>query len=412
MSDDLGIFEGGTEDRVQPTGGRGEQRRAREHDRLLQRRRRRRGRMVLAGALTVLVLTVGAVLYGVRELMALRQVPDYSGSGGAGLVVQIEAGESLSAIGDTLFDRGVVASVGAFTAAAEEDPRTRAVQPGYYQVREQMSGSAAVSALLAPASKVGRLEIRGGEQLDDVRLPNGHTVPGLLTELSRASCATIGEVRTCVSPEQLRRAMGETDPAKLGAPNWVADPMSRVDASRGLEGLLVPGTYDVRPGSSAAELLGQVTEISVNRLLANGLPDSAADTGYSPYEVLVIASIIEREAVTPDFGKVSRVIYNRLAEGMPLQMDSTINYPLYLQQVRTSAEDRARPGPYNTYLNKGLPASPIGAPSEAAVTAAADPDPGPWRYFVKCQQDGTSCFSVTIEEHQAAVRDAVARDVF
>lgn len=412
MSDDLGIFGGGTEDRVQPTEGRGAKRRAREQDRLLRRRRRRRGRVVLAGALTLLVLTVGAVLYGLRELMTQRQVPDYSGTGGAGLVVQIEKGESLSAIGDTLFDRSVVASVGAFTRAAQDDPRTRTVQPGYYQVREQMSGAAAVSTLLDPASRVGRLEIRGGEQLDDVRLPNGQVVPGLLTELSRASCATIGEESTCVSPEQLQDAMGETDPAKLGVPNWVADPMARVEPDRRLEGLLVPGTYDVRPGSSAVELLGQVTEVSVIRLIADGLPDSAADTGYSPYEVLVIASIIEREAITPDFGKVSRVIYNRLAEGMPLQMDSTINYPLDRQHVRTSAEDRARPGPYNTYLNKGLPASPIGAPSVAAVTAAADPDPGPWRYFVKCQRDGISCFSVTIEEHQAAVGDAVARGVF
>ncbi|MGH3994079.1 MAG: endolytic transglycosylase MltG, partial [Pseudonocardiaceae bacterium] len=306
----------------------------------------------------------------------------------------------------------VVASIRAFTGAAENDPRIRAVQPGFYQMRAQMSGAGAVAQLLDPAARVGQLEIRGGEQLDDVRLPNGTTVPGLLTELSRASCSVIGGVSTCVSPEQLRTAMGQADPATLGVPNWIADPIARVEPSRRLEGLLVPGTYDVRPGSSAVELLRQITETSVTRLLAGGLPDSAADTGYSPYEVLVIASIIEREAITPDFGNVSLVIYNRLAEGMPLQMDSTINYPLDRQQVRTSGDDRAQPGPYNTYLNKGLPASPIGAPSVAAVSAAADPDPGPWRYFVKCQRDGTSCFSVTIEEHEAAVRDAVARGVF
>lgn len=401
MSDDLGIFHNDTEKRVPVTG----RRHARE-----RRTRRRRG--VVVAALIALVLTIGAAVYGVRELIALRQVPDYEGAGGAELIVQIERGESLSAIGDTLLHRGVVASVRAFTRAAEGDRRTRGVQPGYYQVREHMSGSASVSALLDPASRVGRLEIRGGEQLDDVRLPNGTTVPGLLTELSQASCATIAGQSTCVQPGQLRAAMSQSDPAGLGVPNWVAEPMSRVEAERRLEGLLVPGTYDVRPGSSAVQLLGQVTKVSVRRLLAGGLPDSAADTGYSPYEVLVIASIIDREAITPDFGKVSRVIYNRLAAGIPLQMDSTINYPLDRQEVRTTGADRARPGAYNTYLNKGLPASPIGAPSAAAVHAAADPDPGPWLYFVKCQRDGTSCFSVTIEEHDRAVRDAVARGVF
>lgn len=412
MSDDLGIFRNSAEEQVRPPARPGGSRRARRRAREQRDQQRRHRRVVLIGALVVLVLMVGAIGLGVRELITGQQVPDYPGPGGAELVVQIEQGESLSAIGGTLFDRDVVASVRAFTLAAEGDQRARAVQPGYYQLRKQMSGAGAVSALLDPASRVGRLEIRGGEQLDDVRLPDGTVVPGLLTELSRASCATIRAQRTCVPPEQLRAAMGQTDPAGLGVPNWVAEPMSRVEPERRLEGLLVPGTYDVRPGSSGPQLLAQLTETSVKRLLAGGLPDSAADTGYSPYEVLVIASIIEREAITPDFGKVSRVIYNRLAEGMPLQMDSTINYPLDRQHVRTSAEDRGRPGPYNTYLNIGLPASPIGAPSAAAVDAAANPDPGPWRYFVKCQRDGTSCFTVTIEEHQAAVADAVARGVF
>lgn len=286
------------------------------------------------------------------------------------------------------------------------------MQPGYYQMRVQMSGAGAVARLLDPAARVGQVEIRGGEQLDDVSLPDGTTVPGLLTKISRAGCMELDGPGTCVTAEQLRTAMGQTAPAELGVPNWIAGPITRVEPNRRLEGLLLPGTYHVRPGSSAVELLRQMTETSVTRLLAGGLPESAAGTGYSPYEVLVIASIIEREAITSDFGKVSRVIYNRLDGGIPLQMDSTINYPLDRQQVRTSAGDRARPGPYNTYLNKGLPPSPIGAPSAAAVAAAVDPTPGPWRFFVKCQRDGTSCFSVTIEEHEAAVRDAVARDVY
>jgi peptidoglycan lytic transglycosylase G len=410
MTDDLGLFRDAEiiDDTEQPplpqrTDDRRAQRQARE---------RRRRRVVLGTVLALLVLAVGGVVFGVRKLQALREVPDFVGAGDAQAVVQVEEGQSLTAIGATLVRRNVVASVRAFTRAADTAPGVRAVQPGYYQLRERMSGSAAVVRLQEPAARVGHLEIRGGEQLDNVDLPNGTTVPGLLTEISRASCAVIGGASTCVSPEDLRTAMGQTDLDRLSVPPWASDPMSRVEPRRRLEGLLVPGNYDVRPGSSALELLQQVIGTSVARLLADGFPASAAGTGYSSYEVLVIASVIEREAITQDFHRVSRVIYNRLVAGMPLQMDSTINYPLDRQEVSTSDADRARLGPYNTYLNVGLPASPIGSPSAAAISAALNPEPGPWRYFVKCQKDGASCFSVTREEHDAAVRDAAARGVF
>lgn len=408
MTDDLGLFRDTIDDaeRTRPhqrADDRQTRRRARE---------RRRRRFVVTTVLVVVVLAIGGIFFGVRELRTWREVPDFVGTGGAEIVVQVEDGQSLTAIGATLAQRNVVASVRAFTLAADADPRVRSVQPGYYQLRERMSGSAAVTRLEEPAARVGHLEIRGGEQLDNVELPDGKTVSGLLTEISRASCATVGGASTCVSAEDLRTAMGQADLEQLAVPGWAADPTSQVEPRRHLEGLLVPGNYDVRPGSSAVELLRQVTGASLSRLLAGGFPASAGSTGYSAYQVLVIASVIEREAITPDFGRVSRVIYNRLAAGMPLQMDSTINYPLDRQEVRTSDADRGRPGPYNTYLNVGLPVSPIGSPSAGAITAALNPEPGPWRYFVKCQKDGASCFSVTIAEHEVAVRDAAARGVF
>ncbi|PZS38093.1 MAG: aminodeoxychorismate lyase [Pseudonocardiales bacterium] len=408
MSDDLGLFRD-TTDRAEPRRPQPgtDSRRARR-----QIRERRRRCLVLGTVLALLVLAIGGVLYGVRELQAWRAAPDFVGAEGAEAVVQVEDGQSLTAIGATLVRRNVVASVRAFTLAAEADTRIRAVQPGYYQVRQRMSGSAAVARLQEPAARVGHLEIRGGEQLDNVDLPDGTTVPGMLTEISRASCAVIAGASTCVRPEGLRTAMGQTDLGALAVPSWALDPLSRVEPRRRLEGLLVPGDYDVRPGSSAVELLGQVVSTSAARLLAGGFPASAAGTGYSAYDVLIIASVIEREAIAPDFSRVSRVIYNRLSTGMPLQMDSTINYPLDRPEASTSDADRARPGAYNTYINVGLPASPIGSPSESAIAAALNPEPGTWRYFVKCQKDGASCFSVTREEHEAAVRDAAARGVF
>lgn len=400
MTDDLGLF---TDTRPQ---GRRAVRRSRH------RRLRRRRQVVYGVLLALLVLIAGAVAYVAREVLELREVPDYSGTGTTEVVVRVEQGDTTSAIASRLVSRNVVKSARAFTLAAQDDERVRAIQPGYYVMRTRASGEAAVSRLVDPASRVGELSIRAGRQLDDVTLPDGKPVPGILSQLSAASCARLNGVSTCVPPEQLRRAMARTPAAELAVPTWAVDAVSRVDPRKKLEGLIMPGNYQVRPGSSAQELLAQVMATSSVRLQAAGLPGEAQEGELDPYQVLTVASIIEKEAITADFGKVSRVIYNRLATRMPLQMDSTINYPLDRQQLTTSDADRGRPGPYNTYLRPGLPPSPIGTPSTEAIAAAMNPTPGRWRYFVKCQADGTSCFSVTIEQHRAAVADARARGIF
>ena len=79
----------------------------------------------------------------------------------------------------------------------------------------------------------------------------------------------------------------------------------------------------------------------------------------SPYDVLIVASLVEKESITADMPKVARVIYNRLGAGQRLELDTTINYPLDVPSLYTSPENRAKPGPYNTYLNTGLPPTPI-----------------------------------------------------
>ena len=408
MTDDLNLSSRTADGDTRPVDG------AERHRPVRQSRERqlRRRRVVLLAALAAVVLVAGAAWYGLRELTALRAVPDYPGAGAGNVVVQVEQGDFTSAIATRLASEDVVASARAFTRAAETVPRIRSVQPGYYQMRTRMSGAAAVTMLLDPASRVGQLDIRAGTQLDDVRQPDATVTPGILSQLSRASCARIGSTRSCVSAEQLREAMRQSPPAELGVPTWATEAVARVDPARRLEGLIMPGRYDVRPGSSAADLLTQVMATSTTRLQGAGMPDIAAPTGFAPYEVLTIASIIEKEAIASDFGTVSRVIYNRLAEGMPLQMDSTINYPLDRQQITTSDTDRARAGPYNTYVTPGLTISPIGTPSTEAINAAVQPTPGLWIYFVKCQPDGTSCFALTFEEHQRNLAAAVANGAF
>src|SRR5690606_11950402 len=120
------------------------------------------------------------------------------------------------------------------------------VQPGFYQMRRQMSGAAAVAMLLDPASRVGQLDVRGGVQLDDTRAPDGTVALGVLSLISQASCARIDGQESCVSVDELRTAMMETDPAELGVPEWALENVSAAEPARRLEGLIGDRKSDVQ----------------------------------------------------------------------------------------------------------------------------------------------------------------------
>jgi UPF0755 protein len=212
--------------------------------------------------------------------------------------------------------------------------------------------------------------------------------------------------------DELRAAMTDTDPARLGVPAWALADVGKADPRRRLEGLLVPGRYDVHPDLPAADVLRGLLETSATRLEASGLVAGAQSIGSTPYQVLTISSLVEKEAITPDMAKVARVIYNRLGAGRRLELDSMVNYPLDLQALRTTDADRLRPGPYNSYAVAGLPPTPISAPGKEAIAAALAPEPGPWLYFVRCRVDGTSCFATTFAEHDANVAQARANGAF
>jgi len=373
----------------------------------LKYRARRRRRRLLVAALAVLLLAGGVGGGGYLLLREFNGPPDYSGDGGANVVVQVEQGATGAQIGAALQRADVVKSVEAFTAAAADDSRVRSVQPGYYRMREQMSGKSAVALLLAPDSRVGQLEIRGGVQLDDTSNPDGSVVPGALSLISQATCADMDGRRRCVSQDDLRKAMSTTDLATLGVPAWARDDVAKAEPKRRLEGLLVPGRYDVKPGSPALDVLRGLLATSATRLEGDGLVSGARAIGYTPYKVLIVSSLVEKEAITPDMPKVARVLYNRLGSGQRLQLDSTVNYPLDLQVLRTNADDRAKPGPYNSYAVAGLPPTPIAAPGKDAIAAALSPADGPWQYFVRCHPDGSSCFAETLEQHNQNVAEAV-----
>jgi UPF0755 protein len=404
VSDDLGLFSDDAGD--SPRRSRKQTRQRRER---FRRRRRRRTVTALAGLCVLLVVGVG-VLYGASQLLNIGTYDDFEGAGDGQVVVQVKPGDTTSDIARTLAEQGVVASSKAFTKAAEQ--RKAVIQPGFYLMKSRMSGAAAVELILSPDAKVGRVEVRGGDRLEDQTQPDGKVVDGILTRLAKGGCAGPPGKSPCATPEQMHRVAAQADLASLGVPDWAIGPASATEPKRRLEGLIMPGVYDVKPGESPEELLRSVVKDSAFQLQAAGLPQAAAGTGSSPYQLLTMASLAQSEAIRSDFGRVTRVINNRLRIKMPLQFDSTVNYPLDKPTLLTKPEDRERPGPYNTYDHPGLPVGPISAVSKDAIVAAEKPIDGRWIYFVKCDPNGTSCFAETPQEHEANKRVAQQRGAF
>jgi UPF0755 protein len=126
----------------------------------------------------------------------------------------------------------------------------------------------------------------------------------------------------------------------------------------------------------------------------------------SPYDVLVVASLVQQEANTQDFPKVARVIYNRLHVHQALELDSTVNYLLDRREVATGDADRADRTPWNTYVAQGLPASAICSPGIDALRAAEHPEPGDWLYFVTIDKQGTTLFTKDYKQHLANIEMA------
>ncbi|TRV78310.1 endolytic transglycosylase MltG [Streptomyces sp. 130] len=149
------------------------------------------------------------------------------------------------------------------------------------------------------------------------------------------------------------------------------------------EGYLYPATYPVTSATTPKSLLRYMTETAGRHFGAGRITAGARRNDVTVYQTVTIASIVQAEADTEaDMGKVARVIHNRLGRGMPLQMDSTLNYALNRSSLETTTGDTKLDSPYNSYAHKGLPPTPIGNPGEQAMTAAITPTPGPWLYFV------------------------------
>jgi UPF0755 protein len=335
------------------------------------RTRKRRRPVAAVLSLLVLAAVVAGVVFGGQALLRAINpaAEDYSGAGSGSVDIRINDGDSLRAIAGTLVEADVIASGAPFLDAAKAHAQATSIQPGVYRMAEQMSGSSALDLLLDPATR----------QLSRVTVPEGLTVAQTLQRVADTTGIALPELQAAA-----------TDTASLGLPAY---------ANGLLEGFLFPATYDVEPGTAPVDVLKPMVARAVQALDALQVPVDQRLT------VLTKASIVQAEAGSvEDMGKVAQVLDNRLADGMRLQLDTTVNYANGKAGVTTSAEDRANPSPYNTYANDGLPPGAISNPGEQALEAVLSPTPGEWLFFVVVDPDtGDTRFAVTAAEHQQNV---------
>lgn len=313
-------------------------------------RGRRGGGIAVAIAMVVVLAVLAGVLLTVVRWA--NQKPDYSGSGHGKVVVVVRTGDSVSQVADTLAKADVVRSASAFIDAATSDPSGGDIRPGTYQLRKEMSAAAALALILDPQSRISSTAlVREGLRLDQT-----------LTVLAQATRIPLAQLQAAV-----------TKGAAIGLPTW---------AKGNPEGFLFPAKYDVDPGSNATAVLAAMVHRFDQAVSDTGLTERAKNVHLTPYQVLIVASIVQAEGRTPDFPKIARSILNRLDTGMRLQLNSTVNYVLKNNKAKLSTADIAVQSPYNTYLVNGLPPGPIDSPGEDAINAVLAPAAGPWLYWV------------------------------
>jgi UPF0755 protein len=296
---------------------------------------------------------------------------DYEGEGHGETVVVITAGEIGEDIADTLAEADVVKTSEAFYDLLLEQEPAVEFHPGSYRVKLQMSAQAALDALQDPENRMAFTAM----------IPEGKTVEQTLEIVSAGADIPLEELQAA------------------------AEDLSAFDLPEGvdsLEGWLFPATYEFEEETTGAEAIARLVREQQAVLDEFGVAVEDRE------RVLTIAAMVQREGGRiEDFGRVSRVIQNRLDEGMLLQMDSTAQYGMGQHDdgsVWSTDEALSDDNPWNTYVHEGLPKGPIANPGRDAIAAAIDPEAGDWLYFVAVNLDTReSVFSATLEEHNAAV---------
>ena len=340
---------------------------------------RKRGGVACLGLSLLLVIFVGTLGYFGYGVYQKHFGPpaDYAGKGKGSVSVVIKDGDVGTDIGDTLVKDGVVASTKAFVNAYNDNSKAISIQPGAYTMARKMSAANAVSYLVAA---------QGGDALI---IPEGYPAAKIYPMIDKKLGVPAGTTA----------AAAKADVAKLGLPSF---------AHGDIEGFLWPMRYSITKGMKPDDLLKQMVATTVGKFDALGMDSGASGVKLkSGYQVLIEASILQAEGNnTADFGKIARVLYNRLntndTQGN-LGLDTTLQYALKSTHFTYAQKNNDSAGGYNTYINKGLPPGPISNPGEAAVQAVLNPTPGNWAYFIAMTPSNTQ-FTQTFAQFKVLVQ--------
>lgn len=315
----------------------------------------------LAAAGLVVVLLTGS-LFLVRS--GSSAAPDYqslsSVHGLEEIVVEIPAGATGSEIARILYEAGVVKSSQAFFRVAVADSRSQKIAPGGHRLTLQISAQQALEQLLDPERIPNLIRITEGAWRSEIQ----------------KSFLQLG-----FSSSEVKEAF-----ASLKLPKGFSSS----------EGLLFPAQYSFGDGTSAAQAAQRLVERFTEDKYAKKILQGNAE--YSPQQLLTIASIVQAEGKSQDFAKISRVVYNRMKVGMPLQMDSTVHYIMQARgNIFLSRKSTMLNSPYNTYRRYGLPPGPICNPGADAMKATLEPAAGDWLYFITVAP-GDTRFTASFDE--------------
>lgn len=319
---------------------------------MARRAKQENGRSVIKLLLGTIVAAAILFFVGSKAVDIFAGAPDFEGPGSGSVQIEVVSGDSIAKIGNTLKAAGVVKSVDAFTAAAAGNPDSSKISPGFYNMLFEMRAVDAVARLLDPEAKV----------VSRVVIPEGKRASDIYQLISTATGIPVSEFEAVAA-----------NPSELPLPSY---------ANGNVEGFLFPATYEFPPGTTALMAMQAMVNKFNSVAKELNLDAAAAAFGRTPYEILTVASILEVEGHPRDFTKVAQVVYNRLALPMRLQFDSTVNYGLGKVDVILTTELLNTPTDYNTYLNDGLPPTPIGNPGLASIEASLNPEPGDWIYFI------------------------------
>jgi len=292
------------------------------------------------------------------------------------VVLKVKSGMTTGSIADILLERNLIRNRTVFLFAARQAGLDKSLQAGEFAFSRAMN-----------VTQIIEIMAKGITVYAEFTVPEGFTVEQIAALLAEKGLARKDRFLALAQ----KYAPFDKQP-------------SRQDVKYRAEGFLFPDTYRINRGTSEEEIL-QIMAKEFERQFAPELQAKAKDIGLSAYEVIVLASLIEREVqLAKERPMVARVFLNRLKIEMPLQSCATIQYILGYAKEELTIADTQLPSPYNSYLNAGMPPGPVANPGLSSIQAALNPAEGDWLYFVVDGKTGGHRFSRTLAEHEAAIQ--------